>query len=211
METTAIQSAMGFLQKALPWIGAAATGNVPALIGLAASKVSEALGSSVTADATSIARAVAGASPDQLIALQTKELEVKDHAMQMGFENAQEMARIGLQQDTLITADVADARKNNSNNDQTWMLAWVIMITFALVMALVLYGCFAILQGSITIKDVSVVAAIAGLVGSVVGYVAANTQTVINFLYGGSLGSRNNANSLSNGIQSAISAIGNKK
>ena len=202
-----IQSTMQFLQKALPWIGAAATGNVPALIGLAASKVSEATGIQVDADPSKIAAAVAGATPEQLAALQQKELEMKDHALQLGFQNAQELARIGVQQDALVVQDVSDARKYQVGNDWLWSVAWMVLGTFALGMGTVLYGCYAILSGGITIKDVAVVAAIAGLVGSVVGYMAANAQTVINFLFGGSLGSRNTSSALASSVQQAVQSL----
>ncbi len=206
----ALQTTMAFLQKALPWIGAAATGNVPALIGLAAQKVSAATGGQVAADPAAIATAVAGATPEQLLALQAKELEMKDHALQMGFVNTEELARIGVQRDSLAIDDVKDARKNNSGNDQLWVIAWLVLITFAGGMGAVLYGCYALLTGGITIKDVAVVAAVSGLVGSIVGYLAANAQTVINFLFGGSLGSRNNAQALSAGIQQSIQQLGGK-
>jgi len=210
MADSKLQTAMGFLQKALPWIGAAATGNVPALITLAAQKVSEAVGSPVSADPTAIATAVAGASPEQLISLQSKELEMKDHALQMGFSHAEEMAKIGAQQDALVIDDVKDARKNNSGNEQLWIIAWLILITFAIGMGFVLYGCYALLIGGITINDVAVVAAVSGLVGSIVGYLAANAQTVINFLFGGSLGSRNSAQALSASVQQSIQQLGSK-
>lgn len=205
-----ITSAMSFLQKALPWIGAAATGNIPALIGLAAQKISDATGSAVAPDAEAIATAVAGATPEQLVALQAKELEMKDHALALGFQNAQEMANIGLKQDALIIDDVKDARAHNSDNKQLWVIAWLVLITFALAMGAVLYGCFELLTGGITIKDVAVVAAVSGLIGSIVGYIAANAQTVINFLYGGSLGSRNSAQALSSSVQQSIQQLGSQ-
>jgi hypothetical protein len=71
-------------------------------------------------------------------------------------------------------------------------------------MGAVLYGCWQLLAGGITIKDVSVVAAISGLVGSVVGYVAANAQTVVNFIFGGSLGSEKKSDAMAAAVQSAI-------
>jgi hypothetical protein len=72
-------------------------------------------------------------------------------------------------------------------------------------MGMVLYGCWLILQGGITIKDVAAVAAISGLVGSIVGYVAANAQTVINYIYGGSLGTQKHADSLESSVKDLIS------
>lgn len=113
------------------------------------------------------------------------------------FEMAQVQAVIG---------DREDARKSNSEKSQTWWIAIVILTTFAFMMGFVLYGCWMLLQGGITIKDVSVVAAVSGLVGSVVGYVAANAQTVVNFIYGGSLGSEKKTDALASSVQQAIAA-----
>ena len=107
---------------------------------------------------------------------------------------------------TVAAADVKSARESNSGKDATWWIAIVILITFAGIMAAVLWGCWTLLQGGITIKDVSVVAAVSGLVGAVVGYVAANAQTVVNFIFGGSLGSRKTSAALSESVSQAITA-----
>lgn len=115
--------------------------------------------------------------------------------MNLDFQSAQTLA---------VIDDRKDARKANSNRDAVWWIAVVILATFAVMMGAVLYGCWVLLQGGITIKDVSVVAAISGLVGSVVGYVAANAQTVVNFIYGGSLGSEKKTDALAASVQQAI-------
>ncbi len=115
--------------------------------------------------------------------------------MNLDFQSAQTLA---------VIDDRKDARKANSNRDAVWWIAVVILATFAVMMGAVLYGCWMLLQGGITIKDVSVVAAISGLVGSVVGYVAANAQTVVNFIYGGSLGSEKKTDALAASVQQAI-------
>ena len=120
-----------------------------------------------------------------------------------------------IQADTLrIQADASDrasARQANSNRDEVWLIAVCVLLTFAVLMAVVLYGCYALLQGGIVIKDVSVVAAVSGLVGSVVGYVAANAQTVVNFIYGGSLGSEKKTEALSASVKQAIDVAGKQK
>lgn len=200
---------MDFLSKVLPWIGAAATGGVPALVGMAAKTVGDVLGVSVS-DPGKLAEAVANATPEQMLALKQAENEFAEKMQSMGFAHAEEMAKIGLQEDALVIDDVRDARSHNADNKQLWVIAWLILVTFAICMGMVLYGCYVILSGGITIKDVAVVAAVAGLIGSIVGYVAANAQTVINFLFGGSLGSRNNAQALSASVQQSIQQLGSK-
>lgn len=76
------EDVLGFAKKALPWIGAAATGNVPALVTMAAAAVSSALGTEVPATPNAVAAAIASATPEQLLALKTAEqdfqLKMKD-------------------------------------------------------------------------------------------------------------------------------------
>lgn len=115
---------------------------------------------------------------------------------------------IALQQS--VVDDRKSARQANSGRDALWWIAAIILVTFAAIMAAVLYGCWQILQGGITIKDVAVVAAISGLVGSIVGYVAANAQQVTGFLFGGSLGSEKKTDALANSVQSAIGGLQSK-
>lgn len=110
-------------------------------------------------------------------------------------------------QDTLVIDDVKDARLHSSDNKHIMAIAWLVLLTFGAIMAVVLYGCYYLLIAQQVVnKDVAI--AIAGLVGSVVGYVAANAQTVINFLFGGSLGSRNNSKTLADTVQSSIQQLG---
>lgn len=112
-----------------------------------------------------------------------------------------------LEQMTWEFKDRADARANNSNRDAVWWIAVCILVTFAVIMGFVLAGCYALITGGIGMRDPSVVAAVSGLVGSVVGYVASNAQTVVNFIFGGSLGSEKKTDALSTGIQQAINAV----
>ena len=110
----------------------------------------------------------------------------------------------------LEVEDRKDARKENSGRDAVWWIAVVILATFAVMMGFVLYGCWLLLSGGITIKDVAVVAAISGLVGSVVGYVAANAQTVVNFIYGGSLGNQKHSEAMAAAVTQAIATTATK-
>ena len=107
--------------------------------------------------------------------------------------------------------DRKDARAHNAGNAAVWTLAYVVLGTFAAIMAAVLYGCYTLITGGITVKDVAVVAAISGLVGSIVGYVAANAQQVIGFIYGGSIGSEKKTEALADSVKQAIGAVQSKQ
>lgn len=109
-----------------------------------------------------------------------------------------------------FTEDTQDARKNFGQQSAILYMGIAVLITFAAVMALVLYACFELLSGGITLKDVTVVAAIAGMVGSVVGYVAANAQQVVSYFFGSSHGSETKTQSMGDYMGSLVKALGNK-
>lgn len=85
---------MNFLKKILPWIGAAATGNVPALVNMAANEVGKALGTKVEATTEAITAAVSGATPEQLLALKQADNEFALKMQAMGFEHEEDVLKI---------------------------------------------------------------------------------------------------------------------
>jgi hypothetical protein len=189
------------LTKVLPWIGAAATGNVPALITMAAKEVGDVLGVDVKPDAASIGTAVANATPEQIMALKDREMTFQERMQSMGFQNSQEMAKIGLQETQTYVADTADARSKYAGDKAVFWLGIAVLIIFAVTMGASLYGSYQILTGGITIKDVAVVAAISGFVGTIVGYVAANAQQVIAYFFGSSKGSQDKTNAMADAFK----------
>ena len=180
--------------------------------GLAVKFLAPALGLSpeATATTTSAVTAIQDAltkgtmTADQVVALKKAELDLQQHMADNGIK----LEELKIEAAKVEAGDRADARKNNSTRDAAWWIASLILVTFAAMMAAVLYGCWQLLQGGITIKDVSTVAAISGLVGSVVGYVAANAQTVVNFIYGGSADSTKHADAMAAAVQQAMAGKG---
>lgn len=83
-----------FLSKVLPWVGAAATGGVPALIGMAAKTVSAAIGANVEATAEAVAGAVAGATPEQMLALKKADQDFAVQMQAMGFKQIADLEQI---------------------------------------------------------------------------------------------------------------------
>lgn len=145
-----------------------------------------------------------GMTPDIMASVRAADQKHAEIMGQQGIDLAKLNADHEAAMAVSVVDDRKDARKNNSTRDAAWWIASLILVTFAAMMAAVLYGCWQLLQGGITIKDVSTVAAISGLVGSVVGYVAANAQTVVNFIYGGSLGSEKKSDAMADAVRQAI-------
>lgn len=83
-----------FLKKVLPYIGAAATGGIPALIGMAAKTVGEVLGSSIGANPDAITQAVLGATPAQMLELKKAEQDFTLQMQAMGFKQVTDLENI---------------------------------------------------------------------------------------------------------------------
>jgi L-lactate permease len=94
MDTTEI---LNFIKKATPWIGAAATGNVPALVTMAAQAVGTALGTPVEPTSAAISAAVAGATPEQLLALKSADNELALKLREFGYKEAVELEQLSVQ------------------------------------------------------------------------------------------------------------------
>ena len=176
------------------------------LIGGAVTALESAFGLSPGAGVDGITQVIQGGgmTPEIISAVRAADQKHSEIMAQQGIDLAKMNLDFEAAQTKAVIEDRIDARKQNSGREAVWWIAVVILVTFAAMMGFVLYGCWMLLQGGITIKDVSVVAAISGLVGSVVGYVAANAQTVVNFIYGGSLGSEKKTDALAASVQQAI-------
>jgi len=132
----------GFVTKALPWIGAAATGNVPALVTLAADAVGKALGKPVEANEDAIHAAIAGATPEQLLELRKADDELKLKAQALGFQNEQEMRALDVREKEADAADRQSARAMQTST-RSWtvpVLSWVVVIIALGSQAYLLFG-----------------------------------------------------------------------
>ena len=192
----------GLVGKAAPLLGTLIGGPAAPIVG---SMIAAAFGADNTPDAI---HAAVLANPEAAVKLaqiqadnsvQLQQLAVQAEANRLAADTARMQAEI---------EDRKDARARNAGNAAVWWIACLVLLTFAGIMGAVLVGCWMLLAGGMPIKDVAVVAAISGLIGSVVGYVAANAQTVINFIFGGSLGSEKKTDALAASVGQAIRAAG---
>lgn len=89
---------MDFLKSIAPWLAAAATGNVPALVGMAANELTSVLGYAVEPEKTAIEKAVSGATQEQLIKLKELDQVFQIKMQELGFNTV----------DSLVKAEVSD-------------------------------------------------------------------------------------------------------
>lgn len=165
---------MNFLKKLVPWIGAAATGNVPALITMAAQSVGSVLGKEVKPDLDSITAAVNGATPDQILALKQEDNNFKAKMQAMGFEHETDIEKIEAE-------DRASARSREIAIRDTTpkYLAYITLVGVIGMIWLVISG------HSPALKDVTT----AALVGSLVGQLIGELKAVYAYYFGSSASS----------------------
>lgn len=194
------------LSKVVPWIGAAATGNVPGLIALAAKEVSGALGYDVPPNTDAINSAVASATPEQILALKDRDLAFQERMQAMGFAHAVDMGRLQLAETTTFVSDTADARKTNAGDDKIFVLGIVILVAFVVFEVCVLFVLYQMVTGNIT-ADPGTVAVVAGLIGAINGYFASNAQQVVSYFFGSSKGSQNSGNAVRDALTETMKQL----
>lgn len=197
------------LKKVVPWIGAAATGNVPALITMAAKEVGDVLGVPVDATAQGIGQAVANATPEQLLALKDRELAFQERMQAMGFAHAEEMGRLAVKEAGLYVDDTKDARHSNAGDDKVFWLGIAVLLTFAILMGVVLYGSYQIMTGTMRV-DMASLSIVSALIGTVIGYVAANAQQVVSYFFGSSKGSNDKGSQIGVALGESMRQLGAK-
>lgn len=170
---------MDFMKTILPWIGAAATGNVPALVGMAANQLSGALGVDVKPTADAISKAFSGATPEQI---QAAKLADQDFALKMqalGFAQVKDLEAIAM-------ANISDARAMAAKTGDTNTPRWLAVFAVACFVGL----CVAVLKGvepAQGMKDTFLI---------LVGAAIAVFKDVYGYYFGSSSGSRENQEAL---------------
>jgi hypothetical protein len=160
-----------FLNKVLPWIGAAATGNVPALVGMAATAIGDAVGVKVDANQRAIQAAVTGATPEQMLALKQADNDFSARMQALGFAHLEELAQVA-------AGDRADARNREIKTGDSW--------TPRLLAAMVLIGWLAV-QGFLLTHVVD--ATMRELIARVLGTLDGALMLVLSYYFGSSAGS----------------------
>lgn len=162
---------MEFLKSILPFIGAAATGNVPALIAMAANAVGDAIGVDVEQTAAAITKAVTGATPEQLLALRTAESDFALNMKALGIQSVADLER--------IAADNTKDARSMQIQTRSWVpAALAIMVTLGFFGILI-----AMITGETVDSDQQALLVMLGALGAAWG-------SIINFFYGSSSGSQ---------------------
>lgn len=191
-------------KKALPFIGALATGGVPALVMTAATAVADALGTDVPPTVEGIDKALKEATPEQLTALKKIDADLKVRMRELDIEDK----KIDAGKEGAYIDDVKDARKFNANTHGILFLGYGINLLSYLCVFSILYGCFTILNGT-AIKgiDPGMAAMVGSVVGAVVQWLMSNAAQANGFFFGSSPGSRQAVTDLAKSVGEATSKV----
>lgn len=146
---------------------------------------------------------------DQLIALRKLESDAKVQLAKMGMDYDLEKEELVFKSDAAYLADTQDARAHQGRG--TFWMGVCILVIFAVMTAAVLFGCFYLLRGGMPeALDKGTVAVVFTLIGTIIGTVGSQAQTVINFEFGTSRGSGDRADKMAAAVSSiaTVSAKG---
>ena len=183
---------------------AASAFGTPAM-GLAVSALSNAIFGDTTHSADDVATAISSGqlNGDQIAAIRAADNEFKVQMKQLDID----LERLAMEVEQNYIRDTSDARHTFGEHENVFVLGCIILGAFGILMALVLTGCFFLMTGKVTV-DPGTLAVCAGLIGTVVGYVAANAQQVVSFFYGSSKGSKDSGQAIGVALTESIKQTG---
>ena len=177
-----------------PTIGTALGGP---LAGAAISELSNVLLGKPDGSEADVVAAVQRMSPEHVIAIKQADLAFAVRMRELDID----LAKLNAETEKAYLSDVQDARKANAGDIGVFRLGMAVLGVFAAVMTAVLWGSFALLTGGMTLKDAATVGLVSGLIGTVVGYAAANAQQVVAYFFGSSRGSMAKTDAMATAVQ----------
>lgn len=87
---------MDFLKSIAPWLAAAATGGVPALVGMAANELTSVLGYDVPAETSAIEKVVSGATAEQLLAIKQADYAFEAKMKELGYTHIEKLEALAV-------------------------------------------------------------------------------------------------------------------
>lgn len=130
--------------------------------------------------------------------------------MQREFQVAMSAERVRfremeIEEQRLYVEDRDSARKAFGTDRAVFWLGMAVLLTYAVVLGGALYGAYWLLvKGGIAALDAGSVAAVFGLIGAIVGYIASDAKMVISYYFGSSRGSSDKSDTLAKAFTSLV-------
>lgn len=170
--------------------------------GVAVKMIADKVLGNPSASETEVSAALSqGLTGEQVVALKQAENDFSIKMKEMDID----VLKVNQAGDLAYVADTADARKSFGGNENVFVLGCIILSGFAILMGFVLTGCFLLMTGYFKV-DPNVAAICAGLIGTVIGYVAANAQQVVSYFYGSSKSSKDSGDRVGQALTDSIKA-----
>jgi len=177
------------------------------LAGVAIKAIAEQMLGNPDATESEVSTALAqGLSGEQVVALKQAEIAFDLEMQRLNID----VMKINQQTELAYVTDTNNARTAFAGNDNVYVLGVCILITFATLMGAVLTGCFLMMTGYFQV-DPNIAAICSGMIGTVIGYVAANAQQVVSYFYGSSKGSKDNGERIGAALTASIKASGESR
>ena len=181
-----LKDILGIVGSVAPTIAGALGGP---LAGTAVSAISNALFGNPEAKEADIVEAIKKATPEQLLALKNADQKF-----------ALDMKTLDIDLTKAYIADTSDARHTFGANNRVFWLGISVLVIFLICVVGVLFSCYQMVTGEVVVKDAGILATATGLIGSIVGYVAANAQQVVGYYFGSSKGSSDKSDAIAKSI-----------
>jgi hypothetical protein len=174
------------------------------LAGVAVKALGDAIGMSEPTQERVVAAIQSGSvSPEQLAAIRKADNDLKIRLRELDLDHE----KIEADTEKAYLADTQDARKSNAGDQGVFWLGIGVLIIMLLDVVSTFWLVYSILTGGLQIKDVGIVAAVFGILGTLNGYVAANAQQVLSYYFGSSRGSQDKSAAMAEAIKALPSAV----
>lgn len=166
--------------------------------GMAVKVIGEAIGmSEPTVERIAGAVQTGSLSPEQVVAVRQADAALKVRLRELDLDEK----KIEQETEKAYLADTQDARKVHAADKGVFWLGVAVLVTMALDTAATFWLVYAILTEGLKIKDVGIVAAVFGILGTLNGYIAANAQQVLSYYFGSSRGSQEKSREMADAIK----------
>lgn len=119
-----------------------------------------------------------------------------------------ELAKLAQNEQRMYIEDTADARSSFGADTAVFRLGMAVLAAYALVLSGSLYGAYWLLiEGGVAGLDAGTAAAVFGLIGAIIGYIASDAKQVVSYYFGSSRGSAEKANELATQFKELVRLI----